>query len=97
MGRAARLRGFVAHAAAPPRRSHHARTCQNPGIDRTLRSQSGRRPTPHDKTLFQRQIEATDRLIDRLVYELYELTEGEIAVMEGRLGYSNRPVISAKT
>jgi hypothetical protein len=38
----------------------------------------------HDRTLIQRQIEATDREIDRLVYELYELTPAEIAVVEGR-------------
>lgn len=31
----------------------------------------------------QRQIEATDREIDRLVYELYSLTEEEIAIVEG--------------
>lgn len=38
----------------------------------------------HDRNLIQRQIEATDREIDRLVYELYELTPAEIAVVEGR-------------
>ena len=32
----------------------------------------------HDKTLLQRQIEATDMAIDKLVYELYGLTEEEI-------------------
>ncbi|MEI2761468.1 hypothetical protein [Methanothrix soehngenii] len=31
--------------------------------------------TPHDETALQRQIEATDRQIDALVYELYGLTE----------------------
>ncbi len=36
-----------------------------------------------DKTLIQRQLEATDRQIDKLVYELYELTEEEIAIVEG--------------
>ncbi|HSN75668.1 MAG TPA: Eco57I restriction-modification methylase domain-containing protein [Anaerolineae bacterium] len=40
--------------------------------------------TPHVKTVLQRQIEATDRQIDALVYELYGLTEEEIAVVEGR-------------
>jgi len=40
--------------------------------------------TPHDKTLLQRQIEATDRQIDALVYELYDLTAEEIAIVEGR-------------
>jgi len=38
---------------------------------------------PADKTLYQRQIEATDRQIDALVYELYGLTEEEIAIVEG--------------
>ena len=33
--------------------------------------------------MLQRQIEATDRQIDRLVYELYDLTEEEIAIVEG--------------
>ena len=38
----------------------------------------------HDKTLLQRQVEATDATIDKLVYELYGLTEEEIAIVEGR-------------
>ena len=32
--------------------------------------------TPHEQTALERQIEATDRQIDALVYELYALTEG---------------------
>ncbi|NCO35884.1 MAG: hypothetical protein GW893_18740 [Armatimonadetes bacterium] len=42
--------------------------------------------TPHDKHLLQRQIAATDqsrRVGNRLVYELYELTEEEIGIVEG--------------
>jgi hypothetical protein len=39
---------------------------------------------PHAKTMLQRQIEAADRQIDALVYELYGLTEAEVAVVEGR-------------
>ena len=35
------------------------------------------------KTRLQRQIEATDSQIDRLVYDLYGLTEEEIAIVEG--------------
>jgi hypothetical protein len=42
---------------------------------------------PADKQLYQRQIEATDRQIDALVYELYGLSEEEIAVVEGRLDH----------
>jgi len=41
---------------------------------------------PADKELYQRQIEATDRQIDALVYELYGLTEGEIGVVEATDG-----------
>ena len=32
----------------------------------------------HDRALYQRQIEATDQEIDKLVYELYGLTPEEI-------------------
>ena len=38
---------------------------------------------PYVKTVLERQIESTDREIDRLVYELYGLTDEEIAVVEG--------------
>ena len=38
--------------------------------------------TPTAKELLQRQIDATDRQIDGLVYELYELTEEEIGIVE---------------
>jgi hypothetical protein len=38
---------------------------------------------PHVKTVLQRQTEATDKQIDGLVYELYGLTDEEIAVVEG--------------
>jgi len=37
---------------------------------------------PHDKTVLQAQIDATDRQIDRLVYDLYGLTEEEIRIVE---------------
>lgn len=39
--------------------------------------------TDHEKTNLQRQIDATDRQIDRMVYDLYELTEEEIKLVEG--------------
>jgi hypothetical protein len=37
---------------------------------------------PADKTLYQRQIDATDAQIDALVYELYGLAEDEIRIVE---------------
>jgi hypothetical protein len=39
--------------------------------------------TPPEKTSLERQIAATDTQIDRLVYELYGLTEDEIRIVEG--------------
>ena len=38
---------------------------------------------PPDKTVLQAQIDATDRQIDRLVYDLYGLTAEEIRIVEG--------------
>ena len=40
----------------------------------------------HERTVIERQIEATDREIDRLVYELYGLSEEEIRLVEGATG-----------
>ena len=34
--------------------------------------------------MIQRQIDATDRQIDTLVYQLYGLTDDEIKIVEGR-------------
>jgi len=50
----------------------------------TLHKQLADVKTDHEKTLIERQIEATDRQIDALVYELYGLTEEEIDIVEGR-------------
>ena len=38
-----------------------------------------------DKELYERQIKIVDAQIDRRVYELYGLTEGEIKVVEGTI------------
>jgi hypothetical protein len=40
--------------------------------------------TPHEKDLIQRQIDATDKEIDNLVYGLYRLTEEEIKIIESQ-------------
>jgi hypothetical protein len=39
--------------------------------------------TPTEKTPIERQIEATDRQIDRLVYDRYGLSEEEVRIVEG--------------
>jgi hypothetical protein len=49
-----------------------------------LHKQRPQARTPHEQTALERQIEAADRQIDALVYELYGLTEEEIAIVEGR-------------
>jgi len=38
--------------------------------------------TPQEQTALERQIGAVDQQIDRLVYELYGLTEEEIRIVE---------------
>jgi len=48
----------------------------------TLHKQLAAAKNPNDKTNFQREIETTDREIDRFVYELYGLTEEEIKIVE---------------
>ena len=40
--------------------------------------------TQRDKEVLRRQIQATAAEIDRLVYELYSLTEKEIKIVEGK-------------
>jgi hypothetical protein len=39
--------------------------------------------TPHQKEALQRQIAATDKQIDKVVYEFYGLTEEEVRIVEG--------------
>jgi len=47
-----------------------------------LHKQLASAKTAHDKTVLQRQIDAMDRQIDQLVYELYGLTDDEIRIVE---------------
>ncbi|OQY84151.1 MAG: restriction endonuclease subunit M, partial [Chloroflexi bacterium UTCFX4] len=47
-----------------------------------LHQQRAAAQTETDQQIFQRQIDATDKLIDALVYELYELTDEEIRIIE---------------
>jgi hypothetical protein len=49
----------------------------------SLREHAMAGETGHDHVPIQRQIDATDREIDRLVYDLYGLTEEEIRIVEG--------------
>jgi hypothetical protein len=48
----------------------------------TLHKQHTAAKTAYEKTAIERQIDATDRQIDTLVYDLYGLTEEEINIVE---------------
>jgi hypothetical protein len=48
-----------------------------------LNKQHSTSKTPHSQENLKRQIDATDRQIDKLVYELYGLTDEEIKIVEG--------------
>ena len=50
-----------------------------------LHKQLGAAALPQQKKMLQRQIEAIDKQIDQLVYELYGLTEDEIRIVEEAL------------
>lgn len=47
-----------------------------------LHKQKDAAKTQPERELYERQIEVTDRQIDTLVYELYDLTPKEIAILE---------------
>ncbi len=47
-----------------------------------LHGDLGAARTSHERTQLQHQIDATDRQIDRLVYELYELSPDEVMLVE---------------
>jgi hypothetical protein len=63
--------------------AHHERMVSLVDQMLSLHKQLQEARTPHEQTSLQRQIEATDRQIDTLVYELYGLTEEEIKIVEG--------------
>ena len=54
-------------------------------VDRMLGLQKSllQAKTDHEKTLLERQIKTTDNQIDKLVYDLYGLTDDEIAIVDG--------------
>jgi hypothetical protein len=67
----------------PADRASHARMVGLVESMLKLHEQLAAATTAHDKTLIQRQIDPTDRQIDALVYELYGLSQEEIALVEG--------------
>jgi hypothetical protein len=66
----------------PKDKANHDRMVQLVEQMLVLHKQLPEAKTGHEQTLLQRQIDATDRQIDKLVYELYDLTPEEIAIVE---------------
>jgi hypothetical protein len=63
-------------------KSHHDKMVSLVDQMLSLHKQLASAKTAHDKTILQRQIDATNKEIDSLVYELYGLTEEEIKIVE---------------
>jgi hypothetical protein len=67
-----------------PRGSSEHRGDEEPlGVLHSLNKKLQDASLDHEKELLARQVEATDASMDKLVYELYGLTEEEIGVVEG--------------
>ncbi|MBI2843895.1 MAG: Eco57I restriction-modification methylase domain-containing protein [Armatimonadetes bacterium] len=64
-------------------KARHDRIVQSVDWMLALHKQLAGAKSPPDKESLQHRIDATDRQIDRLVYELYGLTEEEIGIVEG--------------
>ncbi len=68
---------------APPTSPAHGRIAALVEQMLDLNTRLAAAEAPHEREVLAGMIDATDRQIDRLVYELYGLTEEEIAVVEG--------------
>jgi hypothetical protein len=66
----------------PADKTHHARMVELVETMLKLHKELAAAKTSHEKTAIQRQIDATDRQIDQLVYKLYGLTKEEIKIVE---------------
>lgn len=52
-------------------------------VERMLSLHKQNPKTPQEQEMLRREIESTDKGIDKLVYELYGLSEEEIKIVEG--------------
>ncbi len=66
-------------------RTHHDRMVSLVETMLALHKQLAVDSTPHEQESLKRQINDTDRQIDKLVYELYDLTGEEIKIVEGEV------------
>ncbi len=66
----------------PEDESHHNKMFSLVQTMLDLNKQLAKAKTSHEKTALKRQINTTDRQIDNLVYQLYNLTDKEITIVE---------------
>jgi hypothetical protein len=64
-------------------KARHDRVVESVERMLSLHKQLAPAKTAHEKTTIERQIDATDAQIDKLVYELYGLSADEIKIVEG--------------
>jgi hypothetical protein len=67
----------------PPDKTAHERMIRLVDNMQSLHDRLASAKSGAHRRVVQRQIESTDREIDRMVYDLYGLTEEEIAIVEG--------------
>jgi hypothetical protein len=68
--------------SSPADKSHHDQIVQLVEQMLALHERLSAAKTPQEKTALERQVAATDTQLDRLVYDLYGLTEEEIRIVE---------------
>jgi hypothetical protein len=73
---------YAVDCANPSEKAQHDQMVELVERMLDLHKQLAEARMPQAQTLLQRQIEVTDRQIDRLMYELYGLTEEEIKIVE---------------
>ncbi len=64
-------------------KARHDRMVELVELMQALQQKLSGAKAPHDRTVFQNQIAATERTIDRLVYDLYGLSKEGIMIVEG--------------
>lgn len=57
---------------------------KNPLVERMLALHKQSPRAPQEQEMVKREIESTDAAIDRLVYELYGISEEEVRIVEGQ-------------
>ena len=81
-GHLAQLPIALPNLSNPSEKAHYDKMVELVEQMLTLHKQLPAAKTPDDKTRIQRQIDPTDHQINQLVYELYDLTEKEIQIVE---------------